>query len=100
MTSNLKNENIILSLKDFSLSFINDNESNLVVDNVSFNLKKGTTLGIVGESGSGKTVTTLSLIKLLNYPPAQINSGKAILKTNNTKVDLLSLNQKQFFKLQ
>lgn len=98
MTSNLKNENIILSLKDFSLSFINDNESNLVVDNVSFNLKKGTTLGIVGESGSGKTVTTLSLIKLLNYPPAQINSGKAILKTNNTKVDLLSLNQKQLIK--
>lgn len=98
MTLDFINENIILSLKDFSLSFINDDESNLVVNDVSFNLKKGTTLGIVGESGSGKTVTTLSLIKLLNYPPAKIISGKAILKTDNSKVDLLSLNQNQLIK--
>jgi oligopeptide/dipeptide ABC transporter ATP-binding protein len=46
------------------------------VDDISFSLKRGQTLGIVGESGSGKSVTALTIMRLLDIPPAEIASGE------------------------
>ncbi len=45
------------------------------VDDISFSLKRGQTLGIVGESGSGKSVTALTIMRLLDIPPAEIGVG-------------------------
>lgn len=61
------------------------------VNDISFELKKGETIGIVGESGSGKSVSCYSLLGLIASPPGRIESGKAIF---NGK-DLLGCTQKE-----
>ncbi len=48
------------------------------VDDISFSLRRGQTLGIVGESGSGKSVTALTIMRLLDIPPASIGDGSEV----------------------
>ena len=66
----------LLEVKDLSVAF----GDKTVVDRVSFTLSKGETLALVGESGSGKSVTALSILKLLQYPPASHPTGEVIFK--------------------
>jgi oligopeptide transport system ATP-binding protein len=61
------------------------------VQDVSFSLEKGETLGIVGESGSGKSVTCYSLMRLIPQPPGRIEGGRALFDG----VDLLSCPMEQ-----
>ncbi len=61
------------------------------VDGVSFDLRRGETLGIVGESGSGKSVTMLSLMRLIPSPPGHIVDGRIVLEGE----DLLQLSEKE-----
>lgn len=61
------------------------------VDDVSFSIDPGETLGIVGESGSGKSVACLSLLRLIPSPPGRIESGRADFGT----VDLLHCQDRQ-----
>lgn len=53
------------------------------VDGVSFEVKKGKTLGIVGESGCGKSVTSLSIMRLLPKPSGRIESGEVLFDGMN-----------------
>jgi len=61
------------------------------VDGVSFQIHRGQTLGLVGESGCGKTVSSLSILKLLEMPPAEFHSGKILFAGQ----DLLTFSEQQ-----
>ena len=62
----------VLSVKDLNLWFDGDFSSPQILNQVSFDIYKGETLGIAGESGCGKTVTSLSVLRLLKSPPARV----------------------------
>src|SRR5665213_452051 len=66
----------LLEVKDLSVAF----GGRAVVEGVSFTLNKGETLALVGESGSGKSVSALSILKLLQYPPASHPTGQILFK--------------------
>jgi oligopeptide transport system ATP-binding protein len=68
----------LLEVKNLRTSFHTRNGIVRAVNDVSFELKKGETLGIVGESGSGKSVTCHSLMGLVPQPPGRIEGGTAL----------------------
>ncbi len=80
---------MLLKVRDLSTSFITDRGIIRAVEDVSFNLHEGETLGIVGESGCGKTVSALSIMRLIPNPPGKIVKGEVIFQGR----DLLSLRE-------
>ncbi len=58
-------KNVILEVRDLSVSFVADNRETRIVKNVSFDVKRGKTLAVVGESGCGKSVTMNGILRLL-----------------------------------
>ncbi len=74
---------VILSVKNLVTEFSTDEGRVRAVDDVSFDLKQGETLGIVGESGCGKSVTALSIMRLLPQPVGEIVSGQILLQGQN-----------------
>jgi len=66
----------LLEVKNLRTYFETDDGIVKAVDDITFQLKRGETLGIVGESGSGKSVTNLSIIRLVPNPPGKIVSGQ------------------------
>ncbi|MFS4459305.1 ABC transporter ATP-binding protein [Bdellovibrio sp. HCB2-146] len=73
---------ILLDVQNLKTRFKTDDGTFLAVDDVSFSVKKGQTLGIVGESGCGKSVTSLSIMRLIQKP-GSIESGKVLFKGQN-----------------
>jgi oligopeptide/dipeptide ABC transporter ATP-binding protein len=74
----LPNGQRILKVRDLSVSFATDNGPAKVIEEVSFSVDHGRTLGLVGESGCGKSVTAMSIIRLLPSPPSRVESGQVI----------------------
>jgi len=68
----------LLSLRHLVTAFDTDEGYLRAVDDVSFDVQPGQTLGIVGESGCGKSVTSLSILRLIPSPPGIIERGEAL----------------------
>ncbi|HEX3716853.1 MAG TPA: ABC transporter ATP-binding protein [Verrucomicrobiae bacterium] len=82
---------MILTVNNLRASFHTRAGIVRAVQDVSFQIERGETLGIVGESGSGKSVTAYSIMGLLPQPPGRIEGGQAIFDG----VDLLSLKRRE-----
>jgi len=86
----------ILKVTDLETVFSTHRGTTKAVDKVSFEVYPGETVAIVGESGSGKSVTSLSVMRLINTPPGRIAGGTAIFQSEKFgEVDLFALPEKQ-----
>ena len=81
----------LLEVKNLSVKFFTREGIVSAVNNITFSVKKGETVGIVGESGSGKSVSVMSIIQLINSPPDKIVNAK--LNFNGKYLLLLYINQ-------
>jgi peptide/nickel transport system ATP-binding protein len=90
----LSSPTTILQINDLSVRFASQERVTKAVEHISFDLHNGESVGIVGESGSGKSVTALSIMNLLQRPPAHVDSGNILFKSKKRGVvDLLSLEE-------
>jgi oligopeptide transport system ATP-binding protein len=73
----------LLSVRHLRTWFDEEGRTVKAVDDVSFDVARGETIGIVGESGSGKSVTNLSILRLVPSPPGRIVSGEVVFDGRN-----------------
>ena len=78
--TSMDDDSNILEIEDLHTYFFTDQGIVKAVNGVSFNIPKGSTVGIVGESGCGKSVTSMSIMRLLQGPTGQIYSGSIRFK--------------------
>ena len=81
----------VVEFDDLHTCFFTDVGTVKAVDGVSFNAPVGKTVGIVGESGCGKSVTSLSLMQLLQRPQGQIVSGEIRLNLGDKAYDVTKM---------
>ena len=74
-TTTMRDPNNVVEFDDLHTYFFTDIGTAKAVDGVSFDIPRGKTVGVVGESGCGKSVTSLSLMQLVQRPQGQIVSG-------------------------
>jgi peptide/nickel transport system ATP-binding protein len=90
----LSSSTTVLEVRNLKTQFLTDDGIVKAVDDVSFSLGTGKTLGLVGESGSGKSVTALSIARLIDRP-GQIVGGEILLEGQ----DVLSLPESEMRRL-
>ncbi len=83
-----------LKVDNLQTQFRLGNETIRAVNGVSFSVAEGEVLGIVGESGCGKTVTSLSIMRLIESP-GEITGGEVIFHDDGKQIDLLRLSDKE-----
>jgi len=88
-------ETPLLSVRDLSVTFTQGGHTTTAVDHISFDIARGETVALVGESGSGKSVSALSVLKLLPYPPAAHPNGRIFFKGD----DLLAKDEQDLRKV-
>ena len=104
-TENVADDNVLLDVKNLKKYFVVDTtffgkpKAFLkAVDNVSFRLEKGKTLGIVGESGCGKTTMGRTILRLYDVTDGEVwFKGKEVSKISNREFDKLRPNMQMIF---
>jgi len=92
-------KDILLEFKNLVTEFDTEGVRVKAVNDISFTLNKGETIGIVGESGSGKSVTSLSAMRLVPNPPGIISGGEIIYhQKNNVTTNLLDISEEEMRK--
>ncbi len=83
----------VLEIKDLRTYFFLEKGVVKAVDGVNLTLERRSTLGVVGESGCGKSVTAMSAMQLIRFPPGKIVGGEILLhRRNGQVVDIAKLN--------
>ena len=83
----MKDDANILEIEDLHTYFFTDQGVVKAVNGVSFNIPRNTVVGVVGESGCGKSVTSMSVMRLLQGPQGQIYSGSIRFNSYDFKRD-------------
>ncbi|MFL5760797.1 MAG: ABC transporter ATP-binding protein [Thermomicrobiales bacterium] len=83
--------NRVLDVRSLKTQFFTRSGIVYAVDDVSFSVGEGETLGIVGESGCGKSVTALSIMRLIPRPPGRIVGGEILLTVDGQTRDLVKI---------
>lgn len=76
----------LLDIKNLSVEFDTDDGRFKAVDDISFHINRGESVGLVGESGCGKSVTALAITRLIPSPPGGITSGQVIFEGKDLMV--------------
>jgi len=90
-TTSMKNPENVLEVEDLKTYFFTDIGTVHAVDGVTFDVPRGKTVGIVGESGCGKSVTSLSIMHLVQRPQGQVVGGSIRFDTGNGVLDIAKL---------
>ena len=88
-------DNKFLSVKNLTVEYVTSEETVHAVNDVSFDLEKGKTLGLVGETGAGKTSIARAILRVLPVPPAVVRSGSICL--NGT--ELMEISEAEMCKI-
>ncbi|MDD6201093.1 MAG: ABC transporter ATP-binding protein [Firmicutes bacterium] len=83
----MRSEENILEIDDLHTFFFTEQGVVKAVNGVSFDVPKNATVGIVGESGCGKSVTSMSVMRLLQGPQGQIYSGEIRFRSHEVRTD-------------
>ncbi len=86
-TCQMDDDNNVVEFDDLHTYFFSDAGTVKAVNGVTFSIPAGSTVGVVGESGCGKSVTSLSLMQLVQAPSGQIVSGSIRFKASLFKRD-------------
>ena len=91
----MENKEMLLSVRDLTVEYTSEDEVVHAVNHVSFDLARGSTIGLVGETGAGKTSIARAILRILPEPPARVPSGEIIFEGKN----LLTLREEEMQKI-
>lgn len=86
-TATMCDSNNVVEIEGLKTVFFTDNGTVMSVNGVSFDIPKNKVVGVVGESGCGKSVTSLSIMQLVQAPQGQVIEGKIRFNTDDLGMD-------------
>ncbi|HAX00605.1 MAG TPA: dipeptide/oligopeptide/nickel ABC transporter ATP-binding protein [Firmicutes bacterium] len=102
----MKDPNNVIEIENLETNFFTDNGTVKSVNGVSFSIPKSKIIGVVGESGCGKSVTSLSIMQLVQAPQGQIVGGTIRFNTDekdadgdNISYDIAKMPMKDMYKI-